>query len=348
MAFLNTVTNALRVSQNLDFPADSSVSFGAVTVDDEATLTLGGGTTLTVENDFIVTGQSTVIVHGKNREGQVSGEWQGAGVTMYTKNLYVDAGSVISADAQGYLDAIGPGVGGSDGLHGGGGGGYGGVGGSGGDRFNPGGPTYGSAVAPLDLGSGGALAFSVPGVGGGAIALFATNSFVLDGLVTVGGTKGGGIGCSLTGSGGGSGGSILVGTTTLTGEGSLKADGGAAGEGGCTGIGDDGGGGGGGRIAIYYSFDEGFSGFDTLTADGGFDGHGQPGEPGTIVTVNCTGDCNADRRVTIDELIRIVDVALGNAGVIACIAGDELHDGEIVVNEIVRAIDNALGACPAD
>jgi hypothetical protein len=81
--------------------------------------------------------------------------------------------------------------------------------------------------------------------------------------------------------------------------------------GGCTGIGDDGGGGG-GRIVIYYGFDEGFSGFDTSTAASGFDGHGQPGEAGTIVTVNCAGDCNADRRVTIDELIRIVDLALGD------------------------------------
>ncbi len=345
MAFLDTTANALRIAEHFDFAAGSSVTFGAVTVDDGATLTLGGGTRLTVENDLIVTDHSTVFVQGTNRNGQVNGGWEGAGVTIRAGNVRLDAGSAISADMQGYLGGQGPGVALSDGAHAGGGGGYGGTGGPGGDRFNPGGPTYGTAVAPVDLGSGGSLARSAPGSGGGAVALYATDTLMLDGTITASGGDAGGVACSLTGAGGGSGGSIVIGTTFLAGQGSLQAAGGAGGEGGCTGNGDDGGGGGGGRIAIYYSLDAGFAGFDTSTAGGGLGG--SAGAPGTIVAVNCAGDCNADGRVTIDELVRIVAVALDDADVDACIAGDERHDGTFTVSEMIGAVNRALSGCPA-
>jgi hypothetical protein len=343
MVFLDTTKNTLRISQNLDFADDSTPRFTAVTVDNGATLTLGGGSLLTVDEDFVVTENSLVIARAENSAERVNGEWRGTGVKIQVKNARIDAGSTISADAQGYSAEKGPGVGVGDAFHPGGGAGYGGAGGAGGDAFNAGGPTYGSLAVPLDLGSGGGLGRSVPGVGGGAIALYALDNVVLDGTISAGGTAAGGIGCSLTGSGGGSGGSILVATDALAGLGSLHADGGHGGEGGCTGGGDDGGGGGGGRVAIYFNVDAGFSGLATSSAAGGYGG--MFGAPGTVVVVRCIGDCNADGRVAINELIRMVAIALGDGPVTGCIAGDERHDGRITINEIVRAVNNALFDC---
>lgn len=345
MVFLNTTTNALRISQHLEFPPDSSVTFGAVTIDDHATLTLGGGVTLASESDFVVTENSSVFALGKNTDGTVNGRWDGTGVTISASNLRVDAGSRISADEQGYLGGLGPGVGGADGAHGGGGGGYGGVGGNNGDDFNAGGPTYGRASTPIDLGSGGGVAHSVAGSGGGAVMLRVRDTLTLDGVITARGTNAGSVGCSRAGSGGGAGGSILLVATTLAGAGSMNADGGGGGEGGCTGSGDDGGGGGGGRVAVYYSVDDGFAGFTTSTVNGGFGG--RPGATGTILFITCGGDCDGDGQVTIDELIRMVNVALEGSSVLACLAGDSDRDAAIVVNEIVNAVNNALDGCPA-
>lgn len=63
----------------------------------------------------------------------------------------------------------------------------------------------------------------------------------------------------------------------------------------------------------------------------------------------CVGDCNGDGRVTIDELIRGVTIALGT--IIepppTCDAMDANHDGVIVINELILAVNNALRGCPA-
>jgi hypothetical protein len=319
---------------------------GAVTVDDEATLTLGGGTVLTVDRDFVVTGASAVFGLSTHADGQVGGRWEGTGVTITVRDLRVDAGSVITADGLGYSGGLGPGSGGSDGLHGGGGGGHGGVGGTGGDGVNPGGSTYGEASAPVDLGSGGGLARSVAGIGGGAIRLNVTDTLLLDGTIAANGGAAGSVGCSAAGSGGGAGGSILIVATTLAGAGALNADGGAGGQGGCTGTGDDGGGGAGGRVAVHYSVDDGFAGFTTSTVNGGFGGLGRPGAPGTILFISCGGDCNGDRRVTIDELVRMVNIALGTSGVSTCLAGDSTRNAAITVDELVGAVNHALDGCP--
>src|SRR5262249_18638339 len=59
----------------------------------------------------------------------------------------------------------------------------------------------------------------------------------------------------------------------------------------------------------------------------------------------CTGDCNGDGEVTVNELITMVNIALGTAQVSACTAGDVNGDGEITVNEIVAGVNNALNGC---
>src|SRR5208337_643295 len=94
----------------------------------------------------------------KNNTAQVNGQWAGQGETINATNLQVDAGSAISANGQGYPGGgcgsagSGPGGGPQYCNNAGNGGSYGGQGG---------GPstasmvTYGSALTPTDLGSGG-------------------------------------------------------------------------------------------------------------------------------------------------------------------------------------------------
>jgi hypothetical protein len=60
----------------------------------------------------------------------------------------------------------------------------------------------------------------------------------------------------------------------------------------------------------------------------------------------CAGDCNLDGNVTVDELLILVNIALGNAGVAACSSGDIDGSGTVTVNEIIAAVGNALnGGC---
>ncbi len=60
----------------------------------------------------------------------------------------------------------------------------------------------------------------------------------------------------------------------------------------------------------------------------------------------CTGDCDGGGSVTVDEIVRGVTIALGDAAVELCTAADANVDGAITVEEIVRAIGHALGGCP--
>jgi hypothetical protein len=50
--------------------------------------------------------------------------------------------------------------------------------------------------------------------------------------------------------------------------------------------------------------------------------------------------------VTINELITLVNIALGNQTVAACPAGDLDHNGAIAINEIVAAVGSAIDGCP--
>jgi hypothetical protein len=59
----------------------------------------------------------------------------------------------------------------------------------------------------------------------------------------------------------------------------------------------------------------------------------------------CTGDCKGDGVVTVDELLTMVNIALGNAPVSDCTLGDASGDGQITVDEILTAVDAALNGC---
>jgi hypothetical protein len=58
----------------------------------------------------------------------------------------------------------------------------------------------------------------------------------------------------------------------------------------------------------------------------------------------CTGDCDGDGRVTIEELITGIRISLGEAPLSDCAAFDG-GDGRVTVAELVAAVAAALGSC---
>jgi subtilisin-like proprotein convertase family protein len=70
--------------------------------------------------------------------------------------------------------------------------------------------------------------------------------------------------------------------------------------------------------------------------------------PITPVPVECAGDCDGSGAVTVDELIRGVNIALGNAPVVDCRVLDRDGGGTVTVDELVAAVNNALAGCITD
>jgi hypothetical protein len=62
----------------------------------------------------------------------------------------------------------------------------------------------------------------------------------------------------------------------------------------------------------------------------------------------CIGDCDSSGDVTVNEIITMVNIALGSAPVANCAAGDADNSGDITINEIIAAVNNALSACPPE
>jgi hypothetical protein len=70
-----------------------------------------------------------------------------------------------------------------------------------------------------------------------------------------------------------------------------------------------------------------------------------PEATSTEVVEGCTGDCNSDLLVTVDEIVTGINIALGNAAIEACDAFDSSMDGTVTVDEIVSALRGALEGC---
>jgi hypothetical protein len=66
--------------------------------------------------------------------------------------------------------------------------------------------------------------------------------------------------------------------------------------------------------------------------------------PTPTATPACAGDCGGDGATTVDEIVVLVNLALGVGGE-TCVAGDLDGDGRITVDEIVTALDGALRGC---
>jgi hypothetical protein len=49
--------------------------------------------------------------------------------------------------------------------------------------------------------------------------------------------------------------------------------------------------------------------------------------------------------VTIDELVTMVNIALGAKPVSECSVSDTSGDGEITIDEIIQAVNRALNGC---
>jgi ELWxxDGT repeat protein len=64
-----------------------------------------------------------------------------------------------------------------------------------------------------------------------------------------------------------------------------------------------------------------------------------------INSARCVGDCNGDRRVAIDELVRGVSIALGGLPAGACVEVDINASGDVTINELIAAVRDALNGC---
>lgn len=59
----------------------------------------------------------------------------------------------------------------------------------------------------------------------------------------------------------------------------------------------------------------------------------------------CTGDCDGDGRVAVNELIAGVNVALGQLPMESCEAIDRDGDGRAGIDDLVHAVEDAVGEC---
>lgn len=64
-----------------------------------------------------------------------------------------------------------------------------------------------------------------------------------------------------------------------------------------------------------------------------------------LLSGGCIGNCDYSSQVTVDELLALVNIALGNTSITLCEAGDANASGTITVDEILTAINNALSGC---
>ncbi|MCK6556793.1 hypothetical protein L6Q96_19765 [Candidatus Binatia bacterium] len=67
-----------------------------------------------------------------------------------------------------------------------------------------------------------------------------------------------------------------------------------------------------------------------------------------VAAAVCTGDCNGDKEVTVDEIITMVNIANGMATIEACPNADGNDDGEVSIDDIISAVNNANNGCPPE
>lgn len=65
----------------------------------------------------------------------------------------------------------------------------------------------------------------------------------------------------------------------------------------------------------------------------------------TTAGAACAGDCDGNGVVSIAELIRAVNIALGESGAANCRAADENGDERVTIAELIRAVGSALRGC---
>jgi hypothetical protein len=75
--------------------------------------------------------------------------------------------------------------------------------------------------------------------------------------------------------------------------------------------------------------------------------------PGLPLDPECTGDCNYDSAVTVDEIVTGVNIALGDYSLSVCPQFgrpwnpfDPNGDGLVTIDELLAAVNNAAAGCP--
>jgi len=63
-------------------------------------------------------------------------------------------------------------------------------------------------------------------------------------------------------------------------------------------------------------------------------------------TAQCTGDCNGDGAVTVNEIVIGVNIALGSTPLSSCAVFDGDGSGDVAITELIRAVNFALTECP--
>jgi hypothetical protein len=213
------------------------------------------------------------------------------GLTLKVRNLTVESQGKITASGKGYQPGEadnGNGNGGSaTGLTGGSGGGYGGAGGEGiTDGINAApapGVAYGEQTDPVLLGGAGGNTGNTDnngGNGGGAIAIDASGTLTINGVIQADGDPGQYSTDNVSTGGGGAGGSIWINALTMAGNGLVSANGGSAPI-----AMYQGGGGGGGRIQMFCTQSDTFNG--NVYAIGGITTNSQDGGTGSVLGPTC-------------------------------------------------------------
>ena len=67
----------------------------------------------------------------------------------------------------------------------------------------------------------------------------------------------------------------------------------------------------------------------------------------SVLLSSCVGDCAVTGSVDVEDILRMVNIALGNRQIADCLAGDGNGDGQITVDEILTAVHNAVNGCGA-
>ena len=81
-----------------------------------------------------------------------------------------------------------------------------------------------------------------------------------------------------------------------------------------------------------------------LNGQGGAHGIGTPAIP-TASPGACTGDCDSNGTVTVDELVKGVNITLGNVPSSVCPAVDCHEDAQVTIDCLVKAVSNSLNGC---
>ena len=62
--------------------------------------------------------------------------------------------------------------------------------------------------------------------------------------------------------------------------------------------------------------------------------------------VPCVGDCDGNGAVTVDDLVKGVNIAQGGAAIASCASLDSNGDGAVAIAELIQAVGRALEGCP--